>query len=64
MRFFELFDLPVNFQLDEQLLVERYREIQKRVHPDHHANASENEKLLSVQAASEVNDAFQTLKNH
>ncbi len=62
MRFFELFDLPVNFQLDEQLLVERYREIQKRVHPDHHANASENEKLLSVQAASEVNDAFQTLK--
>lgn len=62
MRFFDLFELPVSFQLDSELLLERYREIQKKVHPDHHANASDNEKLLSVQKASEVNDAYETLK--
>ena len=63
MRFFDLFELPISFQLDTELLVERYRQIQKKVHPDHHANASSNERLLSVQAASEVNDAYETLKN-
>jgi molecular chaperone HscB len=62
MRFFDLFELPVSFQLDTELLVERYRQIQKKVHPDHHANASANERLLSVQTASEVNDAYETLK--
>ncbi|WP_299270031.1 co-chaperone HscB [uncultured Psychrosphaera sp.] len=62
MRFFDLFELPVSFQIDSDLLLERYREIQKKVHPDNHANASDNEKLLSVQRASEVNDAYETLK--
>lgn len=62
MRFFDLFDLPVSFQVDTELLLERYRDVQKKVHPDQHANSSDNEKLLSVQKASEVNDAYETLK--
>lgn len=63
MRFFSLFDVPVSYQVDIELLHDRYREIQKAVHPDHHANATASEKLLSVQKASEVNDAFETLKH-
>lgn len=62
MRFFTLFELPVSFQIDLDLLQSRYQELQKAVHPDHHATGSESEKLLAVQKASEINDAYQTLK--
>lgn len=61
MRYFSLFDLEIDFNLDTSVLRDRYQEIQKQVHPDHYANASDSEKLLSVQKASEVNDAYQTL---
>lgn len=63
MRFFELFDLPVQFSVDTNLLVERFRTIQKQVHPDKFASASDQQKLLAVQQASEINDAYETLKN-
>lgn len=63
MRYFELFDLPINFQVDIPLLTQRYRDIQKKVHPDNFANASDRERLLAVQQSSEVNDAFDTLKS-
>lgn len=63
MRFFTLFGLPVSFNIDLEHLHVQYRELQKAVHPDHHANGSDGEKLLSVQKASEVNDAYQTLKH-
>lgn len=62
MRFFSLFELPVSFQIDLDLLHSRYQELQKAVHPDHHATGSEGEKLLAVQKASEINDAYETLK--
>ncbi len=62
MRFFSLFELPVSFQIDLDLLHSRYQELQKAVHPDHHATGSESEKLLAIQKASEVNDAYETLK--
>lgn len=62
MRFFSLFNLPVSFEVNLELLQERYRELQKAVHPDHHATGSEGEKLLAIQKASEVNDAYETLK--
>lgn len=63
MRFFSLFGLPISFNIDLEQLHDQYRELQKAVHPDHHANGSDGEKLLSVQKASEINDAYQTLKH-
>ena len=63
MRYFSIFDLPVDYHVDLDLLNQRYREIQKQVHPDKYANAGSSEQLLAVQAAAEVNDAFETLKS-
>ena len=63
MQFFSLFGLAVSFDIDLEQLQSQYRELQKAVHPDHHANGSDGEKLLSVQKASEINDAYQTLKH-
>lgn len=60
---FELFDLPVSFDLDLQVLSQRYRDLQSAVHPDKYANASERERRLSVGKAAEINDAYRTLKS-
>jgi len=61
--FFELFGLEVQFELNESELTSRYRSLQSQVHPDKFANATEKERLLSVQKAALVNDAYQTLKS-
>ncbi len=62
MNYFELFGLPVSFNLELAALSNTYRELQKQFHPDKFANASERDRLLALQKASEINDAFQTLK--
>jgi molecular chaperone HscB len=63
MNYFELFGLPTQFHLDGSLLSSQFRELQKRFHPDNFATASERDRLVAVQKASEINDAYQTLKN-
>ena len=60
--FFELFQLPVACDVDLQLLAQRYRELQKAVHPDRFAGDGERQQRLSVQYAAFVNEAFDTLK--
>lgn len=63
MNYFELFGLPSQFTLDGSLLSSQFRELQKRFHPDNFASASERDRLLAVQKASQINDAYQILKN-
>ncbi|SJN57967.1 co-chaperone HscB [Vibrio ruber] len=63
MNYFELFGLPTQFELDGSLLSSQFRELQKSFHPDNFATASERERLAAVQKASEINDAYQTLKS-
>jgi len=58
---FELFDLPIGFIIDEAVLVERFQSLQRKLHPDQYAAATAAEKRWSMQAASLVNDAYQTL---
>lgn len=60
--YFELFDLPVAFDLDSADLAVRYRELQRRFHPDRFASAAAPDRLLSVQLTAQINAAFQTLK--
>lgn len=60
--YFELFTLPVAFEVDGKKLANHYRELQRAVHPDRYANATEQEKRLSMQAATHLNDALNMLK--
>lgn len=62
MNYFELFGLPTQFALDGSLLSSQFRELQKRFHPDNFASASERDRLMAVQKAAEINDAYQVLK--
>ncbi len=61
--YFELFGLEPGFDIDLSAIAERYRELQRAVHPDRFANASDQERMLSVQQAAHVNEAYQTLKS-
>jgi len=61
--FFELFNLPVSFQIDLDLLAERYRAIQSSVHPDRYVNADKSEIRLSLQYATLANEAVETLRS-
>lgn len=63
MNYFELFKFFPTFDIDTAVLAERYRELQRAVHPDKFANDTEQQRLLSVQRTAQVNDAYQTLKD-
>lgn len=60
---FELFGLPVSFEIDLADLSTRYRELQRAAHPDKYASAPDQERRMSVQHAAQINEAFQTLKS-
>lgn len=61
--YFELFGMPVGFVLDTAELASRYRELQRVVHPDRYANATDQERRLSMQGATRINEAYQVLKD-
>jgi molecular chaperone HscB len=60
---FELFDLPRAFEVDRALLDARFRELQRTVHPDRYAAASDMERRLSAQQATRINEGYQVLKD-
>ncbi len=61
--FFELFDLPVSYDVDLTQLQQHYMKLQKQLHPDRFVNGSDLEKRLSMQHTSWINEAQTTLKD-
>lgn len=61
--FFELFDLPVSYDIDVGQMQQAYMALQKQAHPDRFASASDQEKRLSMQQTSWINEAQATLKD-
>lgn len=61
--YFSIFGLPIQFELDLSKLTERYRDLQKQLHPDKFASSSSSERTLSVQQAALINDAYAVLKS-
>ena len=61
--FFEYFNQPVQFVLDLAALHSAQLTLQADLHPDRFVNGTAQEKRLSVQKASMVNEAYQTLKD-
>ena len=61
--YFEIFGLSEDFTVDTQQLAERYRELQKAVHPDRFADASDRDRRLAVQQVAQINEAYHTLKS-
>jgi molecular chaperone HscB len=60
--FFQLLSLPARFQIDSALLDQNFRALQEQVHPDKFAHLTDAEQRLSMQWATRVNEAYQTLR--
>lgn len=63
MNYFELFCLPAVFSVDKTRLSQTYRDLQKQYHPDKFAMQDDRTRLQAMQKSTEINDAFQTLKD-
>ena len=61
--YFELFGLPLRFDIDSADLSARYRDLQRHVHPDRYASGSDQQRRLALQMTAHINEAFQTLKD-
>ena len=61
--YFEIFDLPVAFELDLARLNENNRALQKQYHPDRVTTQDEAESRRAMQLTSLINQAFDTLKS-
>ena len=60
---FELFELPPAFALDRALLDERWKGLQREVHPDRHAAADAQTQRQAMQWSVRINEAYQRLKD-
>ncbi len=61
--FFRLFGLAAQYRIDGMQLDHHYRTLQAQVHPDKFAHLSEAERRVSMQWATRVNEAYQTLSD-
>jgi molecular chaperone HscB len=60
---FALLGLQPRFHLELAELEQAYRSLQSRVHPDKFVNAGDAERRASMQSATQVNEAYRTLKS-
>jgi len=60
---FDVLGLPPAFDLDTKTLEQRYRDLQRALHPDKFAQASASERLRSLSHAVSVNDAYRALRD-
>lgn len=60
---FEIFGLKPQFEIDKQKLDEKYVEIQRKIHPDRFASATDTEKRVAQQWSTLINDAYQKLSD-
>lgn len=63
MDYFTLFGLPFCYSVDGNLLASRYQDLQRQFHPDRFANQPERERLMALQQAATINEAYQSLKH-
>lgn len=61
--YFDLFGIEKTYALDRIQLRDRFRALQKEFHPDNFANATDQDRRISAQYASLINEAFTTLSD-
>ena len=63
MNYFELFDLPIGFQVDTKQLRAAFMDIQRASHPDKFTQANEFEQEEALEKSAIANKAFTLLQN-
>lgn len=62
MNYFELFDLPISFQINLQELKGKFYSLSRKYHPDFVAQENENEKNTALEISSQINKAYKTFQ--
>jgi len=62
MNYFELYDIPVSFQVDPALLKKKHSELSRQYHPDSSTNAEEGQSAVQGNA-SQVNKAYKIFQD-
>src|SRR5438309_2475576 len=60
--YFALFEMPRRLWIDMSSLEQKFLQLSWKLHPDNFVNASEQERELSLERSSELNDAYRTLR--
>ena len=63
MNYFELFGLPIGFQVDTTKLRQAYMELQRTSHPDKFTQSSSEEQETALEKSAIANKAFTLLNN-
>lgn len=63
MNYFELYDLPISFQINLAEVKKKYFELSKKYHPDYFTQSSLFEKNSALEFSTENTNAFKTLSN-
>src|SRR5438552_7043048 len=62
MDYFAIFGLPRKLWIEMTALEQKFLQLSWKLHPDNFVNASEQERGLSLERSSELNDAYRTLR--
>ncbi|CAL4325514.1 Co-chaperone protein HscB [Buchnera aphidicola (Thelaxes suberi)] len=63
MNYFNLFDLPLTFNLKQKDIKNKFYQLQKKYHPDLYMHIEEKKRLHFMQNSILINKAYQILKN-
>jgi molecular chaperone HscB len=63
MNYFEFYDMPESFTLDETLIKKQFYKLSKAYHPDFYANEDEAKQQEILELSTLNNKAYQTLSN-
>lgn len=61
--YFQLYELPLSFHVDEALLKKKFYELSKRFHPDFYVNESAEKQAEILELSTENNKAYQVLSD-
>src|SRR6266566_9189082 len=61
--YFALFEMPRRLWIDMSSLEQKFLQLSWKLHPDNFVNASDEERELSLQRSSELNDAYRVLRD-
>ncbi|WP_411274440.1 Fe-S protein assembly co-chaperone HscB, partial [Daejeonella sp.] len=61
--YFELYDLPLSFKVDESLLKKKFYAFSKEFHPDFHANESREKQDEILELSTLNNQAYKVLSD-
>ncbi len=63
MNYFELFELPLTFIVDKDVVRKKYLELSRRHHPDYFAQAEDTEQATALDVSAAINKAVKIFSN-